>query len=328
MSAQDKFMLCRDSIYNADKREFLLARISGSDQEKDLSRPPNCNGFGRIRHFKRLLDDNWFDPLPMDPMSKSLKIPYVDLVEAQVFQIASCNLRCWYCFVPDSLKKGNQINSSSFTAQEMIDLLLEDGSQVRLLDLSGGNPELVPEWLVDTMKALDKRGLREQVYLWSDDTLTTDYFFKFLKKEEKKLICEYPHYGKVGCFKGFDESSFNFNTNLDKAFYKQQFELFSRYLEMGLDIYGYVTFTTENTEGISDKVNDFINRLKKIHPLLPLRIVPLKIVLFSPVEQRIGTSHQTAMLNQMVVHREWQEQLRAIYNEDQLSQRICDISLI
>jgi uncharacterized Fe-S cluster-containing radical SAM superfamily protein len=324
---QDKFMLCRDSIYNGDTREFLLARISGSDQEKDLSRPPNCNGFGRIRHFKRWLDDDWLDPLPMDPMSKSLKVPYVDLVEAQVFQIASCNLRCWYCFVPDNLKKGNQISASSFTGQEMIDLFACADNQVRLLDLSGGNPELVPEWLVDTMKALDKRGLKEHVYLWSDDTLTTDYFFQFLSKEERKIICEYPHYGKVGCFKGFDESSFHFNTNLGKAFYKQQFELFSRYLEMGLDIYGYVTFTSDNIEGIDGKINDFINRLKKIHPLLPLRIVPLKIVLFSPVEQRINVTYETAMINQLVVHKEWQKQLRAIYNEDQLCQRICDISL-
>ena len=327
MNTKDKFMMCRNSVYNSDTREFLLALISGSDQEKDLSQPPNCRGFGRIRHFKRRLDDDWFDPLPMDPMSKSLNVPYVDIVEAQVFQIASCNLRCWYCFVPDNLKKGDQISASLFTAQDMVDLFADADNKVRLLDLSGGNPELAPEWLLDTMKALDKRGLKEHVYLWSDDTLTTDYFFQYLSREEMKIICEYPHYGKVGCFKGFDKKSFHFNTNLDEAFYKQQFSLFTRYLELGLDIYGYVTFTTDSIDGIDDRISDFITLLRNIHPLLPLRIVPLKIVLFSPVEQRINATYKNAMNNQIVVHKEWRKQLRTIYSEAQLSQRICDILL-
>lgn len=327
MSIQDKFIECRESIYDPKTSKFLLSKIAESEQEKDLSVPPNCRGFGRIRHFRRKLDTDWFDPLPMDPMSQSLNIPYVDLVEAQVFQIASCNLRCWYCFVPDNLKRGEQIKSSFFTAEEMIDLFVNENHNVRLIDLSGGNPELAPEWTVDTMKALVKRGLMEHVYLWSDDTLTTDYFFKYLNKDDVKTICNYPHYGKVGCFKGFDEQSFCFNTNLSEGYFDQQFSLFTRYLEIGLDIYGYVTFTTDSIDGIEDKIHNFISRLRKIHPLLPLRIVPLKIVLFTPVAQRINNKYKIAMENQIAVHSEWRKQLRSIYSEDQLCQRINDISI-
>lgn len=324
---QENFLKYRTSIYNDNDRKFLLSRISGSSQERDLSQPPNCKGFGRIRHFKRKLDEDWFDPLPMDPMSKSLKLPYADLIETQVFQIASCNLHCWYCFVPDNLKKGNQDCASWLTAQEMVELFVKSDNNIRILDLSGGNPELVPEWLVDTMKELDRQGLSEYIYLWSDDTLTTDYFFRYLSKEEKKLICEYPHYGKVGCFKGFDERSFHFNTNLSESYYKQQFELFARYIEMGLDVYGYVTFTTDNIDGIGDKINEFIYQLRKIHPLLPLRIVPLKIILFSTVEQRVNIKYNIAMENQIIVHREWRKQLRELYSETLLSQKICDIMI-
>ena len=327
MNRIDKFLLCRTSVYDSNSRKYLIAKIAESEQEKDLSLPPNCAGFGRIRHFRRKLDDDWFDPLPMDPMSKSLNLPYIDRVEAQVFQISSCNLRCWYCFVPDNLKKGDQIRAASFTAEELVGLFIEANNNIRLLDLSGGNPELVPEWLIDTMKALDKYGLKEHVYLWSDDALTTDYFFRYLSKDDIKIIRNYPHYGKVGCFKGFDQQSFCFNTNLDIAYYEQQFELFTRYIEIGLDVYGYVTFTTDNVNGIDYKIHDFINRLQKVHPLLPLRIVPLKIVKFSPVGRRINSAYETAIDNQMVVHQEWRKQLRTIYGDAQLAQRISDITL-
>lgn len=327
MDIQDTFMLCREKIYNNDSREFLLARIADSEQEKDLSLPPNCRGYGRIRHFKRILDVNWYDPLPMDPMSKSLNLPYKDLVKAQVFQIASCNLRCWYCFVPDSLKIGSKTNAAWFTAEQMVDMFFETDNEIRLIDLSGGNPELVPEWLIDTMREIEKRGLKDRVYLWSDDTLTTDYFFRYLDNSEMQYIKYYPHYGKVGCFKGFDKESFCFNTNLDAHFFEQQFELFKRYLNMGLDIYGYVTFTTENIDGLEDRINEFIYRLRNIHPLLPLRIVPLKIVMFTPVGHRIIDIHETAMINQHLVHQEWRKQLRSIYSNTQIKERICDVIL-
>jgi uncharacterized Fe-S cluster-containing radical SAM superfamily protein len=327
MDIQDTFMLYREKIFNSDSREFLISRIADSEQEKDLSLPPNCNGYGRIRHFKRILDEDWYDPLPMDPMSKSLNLPYKDLVQAQVFQIASCNLRCWYCFVPDSLKIGNKTNATWFTAEQMTHMFFETDNDIRVIDLSGGNPELAPEWLIDTMKAIEKRGLIDSVYLWSDDTLTTDYFFRFLSNSEMQYIKNYPHYGKVGCFKGFDEKSFSFNTNLNAHFFEQQFELFKRYLDLGIDIYGYVTFTTANIENLEEGIHKFIYRLLNIHPLLPLRIVPLKIVMFTPVGHRLNEIYEIAMKNQFLVHQEWRRQLHSIYSNVQIKERICDVIL-
>jgi hypothetical protein len=48
--------------------------------------------------------------------------------------------------------------------------------------LSGGNPEFVPELIVQTMRSLERFGLSDSTYLWLDDTLTTDYIFRFLSK--------------------------------------------------------------------------------------------------------------------------------------------------
>src|SRR3974377_1735408 len=49
-------------------RRVLVTNYTGTDQEKDLSGPPNCKGFGRIRHFRRGGGENWpLNPLPFDP---------------------------------------------------------------------------------------------------------------------------------------------------------------------------------------------------------------------------------------------------------------------
>ena len=230
MSYTSYFHACRDSVYNSDTKEYLISEFSGSEQEKDLSLPPNCNGYGRIRHFKRFIDKDWgLDPLPIDPAIKALNLSFCDTIEAQVFQIASCNVNCWYCFVPNALKCADGTKAKWISASAMVDLFDIEESNIRVIDLSGGNPELVPEWIIDTMRALVDKNLEDRVYLWSDDTLTTDYTFKFLSHNELNFMKSYKTYGKVCCFKGFDAGSFSFNTKLPEDFYEKQFQYFSRY---------------------------------------------------------------------------------------------------
>lgn len=322
------FQKCRDSAYCKETNRFLLSRISSSAQEKDLTNSPNCKGFGRIRHFKRYIAEDWGkDPLPIDPAVKALNLSLTDTIEAQVFQIASCNVHCWYCFVPDALKCCDSNMSCWFSANDMVELYINDNNNLRVIDLSGGNPELVPEWVVFTMKELQKHKLDETIYLWSDDTLTTDYTFRYLSSDDLSYMKSYKNYGKVCCFKGFDHDSFTFNTGLPSKYYELQFDNFSKYLELKLDLYGYVTFTTNNINDLEGKVTTFISKLRSIHPLLPLRIVPLKIILFSVVKSRLKSEFNIAIQNQVKVHTEWSNQLKRIYEPELLSSCICDISL-
>lgn len=329
MQIADYFIKCRESVYNKECNSFLLSKIESSDQEKDLSVPPNCNGYGRIRHFRRFISEGWGkDPLPIDPACKLLQLEPCDMIETEVFQIASCNVKCWYCFVPEDLKRASQCNSKWFTASDMLDMFQRDCEGVRVLDLSGGNPELVPEWTYYVMKELEKRKLEGSIYLWSDDTLTTNYFFEFLNESQIEYIKNYKFYGKVCCFKGFDNHSFSFNTKLPPVYFDKQFENFEKYFALGLDMYGYVTFTTDDINELEEKMTNFIARLRKIHPLLPLRIVPLKITVFTPVHNRMNQVYIKAIENQNIVYREWKKQLEDIYEEKILNTKICDISLL
>ncbi len=40
--------LLRERVFNKENKKLLVSRISSSKQSKDLSVPPNCNGFVKL----------------------------------------------------------------------------------------------------------------------------------------------------------------------------------------------------------------------------------------------------------------------------------------
>ena len=319
----------RERSIDLTGRRLLMTRIAGSEQERDLALPPNCAGFGRVRHFLRAAErDGWpSNPLPIDPALRSLGLPPDDHIEAQVFQNAACNWRCWYCFVPYDLLSANPKHSGWLSAEEMVDLYTSEIHPPPMIDLTGGQPDLVPEWVPWTMRALRERGLEGKVYLWSDDNLSNDYFWRYLGSADRELITGFQGYGRVCCFKGFDSRSFAFNTLAHPNLFDQQFSLFARFLSLGIDLYAYATFTTPHDEGIESSMADFVDRLQRIHPNLPLRTVPLEIRVFTPVEGRIQAVHEQAMLNQWRAVRAWQDELAQRFSASELLQSVTEVEI-
>jgi uncharacterized Fe-S cluster-containing radical SAM superfamily protein len=266
-------------------KKLLFTNFHHTKQEQDLSEPANCKGFGRIRHFRRTGGgEDWpLNPLPLDPACKALGLDQIDILRAQVFQIAVCNWRCWYCFVPFNLLTANPKYSAWLGVAELLEMYLDQVAPPLVIDLTGGQPDLIPEWVPWMMTELQERGLHKQVYLWSDDNLSSDYFWRYLSPADQELVATYPNYGRVCCFKGFDSISFAFNTLADPLLFEQQFELARRLLELGIDLYFYATFTTPVVTGLADNMCRFMDRLQKIDENLPLRTVPLNIQEFSPI---------------------------------------------
>lgn len=113
----------RERSIRIESGRLLMARIEGSAQEGDLSEPPNCGGFGRIRHFRMATQVPWPpNPLPVLPAAHRLGVDPAAVMTAQVFQNASCNWRCWYCFVPFELLSANERTAGWLTAGQMVDL--------------------------------------------------------------------------------------------------------------------------------------------------------------------------------------------------------------
>jgi uncharacterized Fe-S cluster-containing radical SAM superfamily protein len=255
----------RERAVRPDTCELLVANFSGSGQEPDLTDPPNCNGVGRIRHFTRTTSDGWPDnSLPIDPASAYLGLGRSDAIRAQVFQNAVCNWRCWYCYVPFNLLSGNESRGAWVTADGLVELFLGESDHPKMIDLTGGQPDLVPEWVPWTIQALETAGSVDPIYVWSDDNLSNDYFFRFLSEQTQRRVAEHPGYGRVCCFKGFDRSSFAFNTKANPDLFDRQFELFARLLATGMDLYAYATFTSPSADGLPGAMTEFVDRLQRM----------------------------------------------------------------
>lgn len=316
-------MLDRQKYIDLENKSILISNIETSSQANDLTEPTNCNGFGRIRHFRRY-QENWLDdPLPIDPACHALHLERVDMMRTQVFQMAYCNMNCWYCFVPDDLR--NAKKGKWFNVEELFNVFMSEKDKPVIIDLTGGNPELTPEWVFWWMRLLKKE--RSNLYLWSDDTLSTNCMFDYLDGKQIHELAEYKNYGKVCCFKGFDDESFSFNCRVNSKQFDAQFENFTKYLNCGFDLYAYVTLTTPTTNNIEVRVKKFIDRLQKIHELLPLRTIPLKIIEYGPTSKRMNEHHKQSLSNQFLAKDIWLSEIDRRYTGEQKNTNIALINL-
>ena len=247
----------------------------------------------------------------------------------QVFQNAICSWRCWYCFVDFELLSANPDHSGFKSVEELIDLYLSEPDRPQVIDLSGGQPDLVPEWSLWFADALSQRGLQRGVYLWSDDNLSNDYLWKHLTTKETDRLASYPFYGRVGCFKGFDEYSFAFNTSAAPELFGSQFGLMKRLVNAGFDVYGYATLTSDQDRPLVAKISEFVDRLQsEVHPLFPLRMVPLRIFEFTPTKERMRREHHRSLEIQMEAVSAWSEELERRFSPELREKRIFEHKLV
>ncbi len=316
----------RTRAIKVESREILITKFEGSKQANDFTVPSNCGGFGRIHHFRRNQSSDWpSNPLPIDPALKALRLPSEDTLRVQVFQNAVCSWRCWYCFVDFDLLSGNSSFSEFKTADELLDLYLTESIRPAVIDLSGGQPDLVPEWGYWFHRALKARGLAGQVYLWTDDNLSNDYLWRFLNKDQVVELASAPNFGRVGCFKGFDEESFAFNTRAGKHLFAKQFHVMKSLLEANFDVFGYATFTSPTDTNLKRQMSDFVDRLQeRVHPLFPLRTIPLKISEFSPTKTRLNGERARAIAIQSDAVAAWLEELEIRFPADIRSRAITE----
>lgn len=319
----------RGKAIDIDQRAILITNFIGSEQEKDLTEPANCNGFGRVRHFKLDAGKEWIkNPLPILPAAKALGVKPESQIRAQVFQNSVCNWRCWYCFVDFKLLNGDSKYASFLTCDDMLDLYLTETNPAPMIDLTGGQPDLTPEWVPWMMTALKERGLDEKIYLWSDDNLSNDYLWRFLSNEQIDLMSNYKMYSRVCCFKGIDERSFSLNTKAESNLFSNQFDLCRRLLQINLDLYCYITLTANTDTNFEIAVPKFLDAVQAIDEMLPLRIVPLRIFdSFTPIAHRLDDGFRNMMQGQYRAMEVWNIELIKRFNAEQLNLPITEIKL-
>ena len=196
-----------------------------------------------------------------------------------------------------------------------------------IIDLTGGSPDIIPEWPIWMMKALEKANLSDRTYLWSDDNLSTEYIFDKLTSSQLDILQSYKNYGRVCCFKGYDSTSFSFNTNAHSEDFERQFLIMSRLLTLDIDIYGYVTLTAQDDYNLRPRMTEFVDRLQNLSENLPLRIIPLKIDMFSPVRPRMNEIREVSLKVQEAAIKCWNEEIHSRFDAVLLNSDICDVPI-
>lgn len=318
----------RQRLIRPDSQEILVARLDDSLESKDSYTRVNCGGYGRIRQFNKFSIHlrHPASTLPVRPHFRGL--PRVLPYRTQVFQVGACNWNCWYCFVDDGLLVGDSAKGSFLTAKQLIDLYLSEPDPAPVLDLSGGQPDLVPEWCLWVMRELENRGLRGSVFVWIDDNLSGRFMRQFLSKSDIAYMANFPNHSRVGCFKGFDEQSFAFNTKSAPSGFHRQFTVMEGLIADGFDMYAYATFTSPDSSGVDSAVSAFVDRLQKIHRNMPLRTIPLEIRPYSAARSRDTGDMNHVLEQQYLAAVAWERELTARFTTAELAIPYEDITIL
>ncbi len=165
----------RDALINTADKSVKLASLGDSVQSQDISNDILLDGYCRIHTFSEEKKEDWIaDPLPTIPAAKALGCRPDQVRNARVLQLSGCNIRCWYCFVDDSNLSPKSPKSRFFAISEIIDTLMLQSQNPFVLDLSGGNSALLPEWTLWTVQYVKDKNYKN-IYIWTDDNLDSVY---------------------------------------------------------------------------------------------------------------------------------------------------------
>jgi uncharacterized Fe-S cluster-containing radical SAM superfamily protein len=322
----------RARIVRPESEQCLLARIEGSEESKDKYTEINCGGYGRVRQFATFAMHAGNDSSRSSARSRSFLAPgfgFNPIVRTQVFQLAGCSWRCWYCYVDYALLSGNAKKGAFFSASDLVRLYFAQTPRAEVIDLSGGQPDLVPEWPLWMLRALDKQPFTGRVIVRSEDNLSNMWLWKLLNAPSLDYLATHKSYVRIGCLKGFDPESFAFNTGDTPDNFERQFAVIDKLVRSRFQLYLYATFTGTNRATMKTSLRNLCDRLQRIHHMLPLRTMPLRIRPTPAMDQRRSKSRlQFANDIQNEAFSRWQEELERRFSGNELQIPIGDVELL
>lgn len=177
------------------------------------------------------------------------------------------------------------------------------------------------------MRELERRGLSDETYLWSDDVLTTDFLYEKLSKEQLDYMVNYKNYGKICCLKGFDDDTIKQNACIYGTSFFKQIDRLKKYVDYGFDVYSYIVLTTEDMNNAEEKICKCMDKLQEISYYMPLRMVPLRIEKFPTIVHRLNNKREQTINNQFEVLKLWNEQLHKRFTKEEINTKISELKI-
>lgn len=271
-------MTVRDNVYKESDGSALFANLLNTKEAIDSYHQINHEGFGRIRNFKYfsfhiktdILDRRRF--LRLNEAGK-----WCNQFQSQVFQIGVCPLRCRYCFVDKENLDGTNPYSKFLKPIEVLQMFLESWPNVRNLDLSGGSPDLCPEFLFELLTEIERANLKGKMTIWVESNLDINYYSK-LSRNKLEYIVTFPNFHLLCSLKGWDSSSVAYNTRNTTSF-DLQLEGLHFFHQQNFPFSVYLVFIGHKIAD-NQEVAALYSQLKRISCELPERCIPLYIKKF------------------------------------------------
>ena len=318
----------RETIIRPEERQIFISQIPEDEVEGSSYAYINCQGFGMVRRSITQRSD-WpdIDVLP-ELTSQKLGISEEDSKWTQIFRVGACNFRCWYCFVDFRYLKADMARGEFKSPADLLDMYQDEQFQPRTLYLTGGQPDLVPEWTLWTLDEIEKRNMTDSHFLWQDDNLSSMFLFTELKADELKRIASYPNYARATCIKGISPKSFNLNTGASPDLFDLQIESIRKLVDSGIDVYTYITLLSDSVDDAKTEIPNLMDRLQQeIHHNMPLRVFPSKVVEYHQTAQRINPTNQLMLDNQQALLSVWQDEMNQRFSQEELSLKKHEVNL-
>jgi len=310
-----------------DRRRFLVARISGTEQERDTPIFRDCF---RVRDYIKPRDKSkwmqrWLDASTDEVLSPSFvgldergvkklefqNPPYVAASRLggdprhynSVFtlQACGCSYECSFCFVPRELNNPLLEHGSYFSVSEILDCFVdakrvydERGVTVKVIRLSGGEvTTLIPELVVDVNNEINRRCMSRSTYLWVDTNLSIDKYLTDVE-DELKVVARQRNVGFVGCLKAVGDKEtgkddFSIITKALPKFFAVQFRVLDYLVNnIGADVYVYILpIASPDRILMRKRLEELFQALRTVHRNLPLRANMLEIHRYAPTETNL-----------------------------------------
>jgi uncharacterized Fe-S cluster-containing radical SAM superfamily protein len=312
---------------DGNERQFLLATMSGTEQQKDTD---VFNENFRVRDYVSIRrGSKWAKWWLEAPLWEVLSAKFLGLDEsgrqklefqnpeyvasfrlggdprdynyAFTLQVNGCTYECSFCFVPRELNDPRTGKGRFFAAADILDnfcearrLHSERENAVNVIRLSGGEvTTLVPELIVDLNKEIDLRKMSQSVYLWIDSNLSTTKYLRNLE-HDLEMAARQRNVGFVGCLKsiGNRETGGDLFSTLTKAkpeHFRRQFDVIDYLVNtIKSDLYLYILpIISEDKSIIRSRLKECVDELRRIHRNLPLRTNMLRIFEYTPAKANL-----------------------------------------
>jgi uncharacterized Fe-S cluster-containing radical SAM superfamily protein len=256
-------------------------------------------------------------------------------------QVGLCNFYCWYCFVPDVLLRGKKVQY--LTSEEIVKQFLEirnndkkQGFESNVLRISGGEPFLAPDLILECLEYLHDNGLEKEVLLWSETNLSP--FLKegpdglplaeiWLEEKGKNLkdFAKFNNFVLHPCLHGTTPQNFAQITLVREDFFDQLVEAFKVLINNRIDIFPTIS---SNTCPSKDIANLFL-RLKEINERLPLRFALVEYHLDYPsIDDKLSKSRRQGIIyGKKAMIDKWNNLLQKYYGVSYAEIPRCKVSL-